>query len=131
MYFPGNYRWSAAFVNMLGRASYGGADISELHKIGRALTGKDAEDDQAWFDAWAITYARRSHGGVRKRSHDARWLPSRSTVINFQFYCDVSQFDFMSQITGTTAANPTDGGEGVRSIPQANADYPRIQPAPN
>src|SRR5260221_4837216 len=51
MYFPGNYRWSAAFVNMLGRASYGGADIGELHKIGRTLTGKDAEDDQAWFDA--------------------------------------------------------------------------------
>ena len=25
MYFPGNYRWSAAFVNMLGRGSYGGA----------------------------------------------------------------------------------------------------------
>ena len=51
MYFPGNYRWSAAFVNMLGRAAYGGADISELHKIGRALAGKAAEDDEAWFDA--------------------------------------------------------------------------------
>ena len=51
MYFPGNYRWSAAFVNMLGRASYGGADISELHKIGRLLAGKDAQDDEAWFDA--------------------------------------------------------------------------------
>src|SRR5260221_6742523 len=51
MYFPGNYRWSAAFVNMLGRASYGGADIGELHQIGRTLTSKDAEDDQAWFDA--------------------------------------------------------------------------------
>ena len=51
MYFPGNYRWSAAFVNMLGRGAYGGADISELHKIGRLLEGKGAEDDEAWFDA--------------------------------------------------------------------------------
>ena len=51
MYFPGNYRWSAAFVNMLGRASYGGADISELHKIGRLLEGKSSDDDEAWFDA--------------------------------------------------------------------------------
>src|SRR5262245_27191810 len=51
MYFPGNYRWSAAFVNMLGRASFGGADISELHKIGRRLAGKSSEDDEAWFDA--------------------------------------------------------------------------------
>ena len=51
MYFPGNYRWSAAFVNMLGRTPYGGADISELHKIGRLLDGKGAEDDEAWFEA--------------------------------------------------------------------------------
>src|SRR5262245_39577882 len=50
MYFPGNYRWSAAFVNMLGRASYGGTGIGELHKIGRALASKDPED-VAWFDA--------------------------------------------------------------------------------
>jgi dienelactone hydrolase len=63
MYFPGNYRWSAAFVNMLGRASYGGADISELHKIGRLLAGKGAQDDEAWFDA-CLTVADevRDHG---------------------------------------------------------------------
>ena len=51
MYFPGNYRWSAAFGNMLGRSIYGGADISELYKIGRLLEGKSGEDDEAWFDA--------------------------------------------------------------------------------
>jgi dienelactone hydrolase len=51
MYFPGNYRWSAAFINMLGSAPYGGSDIGELHKIGRLLQGKGAEDDEAWFDA--------------------------------------------------------------------------------
>src|SRR5215475_4108610 len=51
MYFPGNYRWSAAFVNILGRGSFGGADISEVHKIGRLLEGKGAEDDEAWFHA--------------------------------------------------------------------------------
>jgi dienelactone hydrolase len=51
MYFPGNYRWSAAFINMLGSAPYGGSDIGELHKIGQLLQGKGAEDDEAWFDA--------------------------------------------------------------------------------
>jgi dienelactone hydrolase len=51
MYFPGNYRWSAAFVNMLGTAPFGGVDISELHHIGRLLDGKSGEDDAAWFDA--------------------------------------------------------------------------------
>jgi len=51
MYFPGNYRWSAAFVNMLGTAPFGGADMSELHAIGRLLDGKSGDDDEAWFDA--------------------------------------------------------------------------------
>jgi dienelactone hydrolase len=52
MYFPGNYRWSSAFINMLGRTPFGGTDISELHKIGRQLTGKAPSDDEAWFDAF-------------------------------------------------------------------------------
>ena len=51
MYFPGNYRWSAAFVNMLGTAPFGGVDMSELHQIGRMLEGKSGDDDEAWFDA--------------------------------------------------------------------------------
>src|SRR5687767_10937052 len=51
MYFPGNYRWSAAFVNMIGSAPYGGSEFGELHKIGRVLKDKDPEDDEEWFDA--------------------------------------------------------------------------------
>jgi dienelactone hydrolase len=63
MYFPGNYRWSAAFVNMLSRGSYGGADISELHKIGRLLEGKAGDDDEAWFDACVkVADEVRAHG---------------------------------------------------------------------
>jgi hypothetical protein len=53
MYFPGNYRWSAAFVNMLGTAPNGGVDMSELHQIGRMLEGKTGDDDEAWFGACA------------------------------------------------------------------------------
>jgi dienelactone hydrolase len=53
MYFPGNYRWSAAFVNMIGSAAYGGSEMGELHKIGRMLKDKGPEDDAAWFDACA------------------------------------------------------------------------------
>ena len=30
MYFPGNYRWSSGFINMMSTAPYGGSDISEL-----------------------------------------------------------------------------------------------------
>jgi dienelactone hydrolase len=63
MYFPGNYRWSAAFVNMLGTAPSGGVDISELHGIGRLLDGKSGGDDEAWFDACVKVADRvRGHG---------------------------------------------------------------------
>jgi hypothetical protein len=63
MYFPGNYRWSSAFINMLGRAAYGGADISELHKIGGLLESKGGDDDEAWFDACvAVADGVRGHG---------------------------------------------------------------------
>ena len=79
MYFPGNYRWSAAFVNMLGRGSYGGADISELHKIGRLLEGKDAEDDNAWFDA-CTTIA------DEVRAHAERFRASNHPVSAAAFY---------------------------------------------
>jgi dienelactone hydrolase len=51
MYFPGNYRWSAAFINMIGSIAYGGAEIGELHKIGRMLKGRAPDDDEAWFHA--------------------------------------------------------------------------------
>ena len=51
MYFPGNYRWSSAFINMMSSAPYGGSEISELHKIGIQLKDKDPEDDEAWFHA--------------------------------------------------------------------------------
>jgi len=51
MYFPGNYRWSAAFINMIGSIAYGGAEMGELHKIGRMLKEKGPEDDAAWFEA--------------------------------------------------------------------------------
>jgi dienelactone hydrolase len=51
MYFPGNYRWSAGFINMLSSAPYGGAEIGELYRIGVALKDKAPDDDEAWFHA--------------------------------------------------------------------------------
>lgn len=53
MYFPGNYRWSAAFINMIGSGVYGGSDIGEIHKIGVLLKNAAPDDDEAWFHACA------------------------------------------------------------------------------
>src|SRR3954471_3066006 len=93
MYFPGNYRWSAGFVNMLGRGSYGGADISELHKIGSLLEGKDAEDDNAGFgacntiadeeNAW---FAPCTALAGEVRAHAARSRPSNHPAPAAAFY---------------------------------------------
>ena len=51
MYFPGNYRWSAAFLNMMSLTPYGASEIGELYKIGRMLKDKAPDDDEAWFEA--------------------------------------------------------------------------------
>jgi len=79
MYFPGNYRWSAAYVNMLGRGAYGGAEISELHKIGRLLEGKGAEDDEAWFAAFIRV-------SDEVRGHAERFKASGHPVSAASFY---------------------------------------------
>lgn len=52
-YFPGNFRWSAGFINMLGSAPYGGSEIAELSKIAALLKDAAPEDDEAWFNACA------------------------------------------------------------------------------
>ena len=51
MYFPGNYRWSAAMLGMLSTAGWGGSDINEVDRIGRLLKGARVGDDDAWFAA--------------------------------------------------------------------------------
>jgi dienelactone hydrolase len=70
MYFPDNYRWSAAYLNMLGRGTYGGVDINDLHKIGRMLEGKIG-DDGAWFEAFVkVADETRYHAeGFRSTEH--------------------------------------------------------------
>ncbi len=50
-YYPGNYRWSAEMMAILSTAPYGGAEISEVDRIGRKL--RDCVgNDEAWFEAW-------------------------------------------------------------------------------
>jgi pimeloyl-ACP methyl ester carboxylesterase len=51
-YFPGDvpaaYRWSAAFSLLLGTAHWGGAALSEVHRVGTRLADR-LGDDEAWF----------------------------------------------------------------------------------
>ena len=80
MYFPGNYRWSSAFINMIGSAAYGGSEFAELHRIGTLLKGRGPEDDAAWFEACAKVadgvrgYAERWEGAGHRHSAAAAYL---------------------------------------------------------
>ena len=46
-----DYRWSSGLLMALGSAAYGGADIGEVHAVGRELADR-VGDDEAWFAAW-------------------------------------------------------------------------------
>ena len=68
-YYPGNYRWSAEMMVVLSAAPYGGADLSEVDRIGRSLRDR-VGDDEAWFEAWRegadlLRQARRGTGARR------------------------------------------------------------------
>jgi dienelactone hydrolase len=52
IYFPTDYRWSMGLLLCLSGAPWGGAEIDEVNRVGRALAGR-VGDDQAWFDEWA------------------------------------------------------------------------------
>jgi dienelactone hydrolase len=51
LYFPTNYRWSMGLLLCLSGAPWGGAEIDEVNRVGRALANKVGDDD-AWFEEW-------------------------------------------------------------------------------
>ncbi|MEI8151815.1 MAG: alpha/beta hydrolase [Hyphomicrobiales bacterium] len=52
IYFPTNYRWSMGLLLCLSAAPWGGAEIDEVNRVGRALRDKIGNDN-AWFEEWA------------------------------------------------------------------------------
>jgi hypothetical protein len=52
IYFPDNYRWSMGLLLCLSAAPWGGAEIDEVNRVGRALR-EHVGDDEAWFAQWA------------------------------------------------------------------------------
>jgi len=51
IYFPSDYRWSMGLLLCLSGAPWGGAEIDEVNRVGRALADKVGDDD-AWFEEW-------------------------------------------------------------------------------
>jgi dipeptidyl aminopeptidase/acylaminoacyl peptidase len=83
-YYPGNYRWSAEMMVILSTAPYGGADLSEVDRIGRSLRGC-VGNDEAWFEAW-----REGADLLRDRAKDAEAkghrLTAASNYLRANFY---------------------------------------------
>lgn len=50
-YFPTDYRWSMGLLLCLSGAPWGGAEIDEVNRVGRALRDR-VGDDKAWFAEW-------------------------------------------------------------------------------
>ena len=51
IYFPTHYRWSMGLLLCLSGAPWGGAEIDDVNRVGRALASKLGDDD-AWFEEW-------------------------------------------------------------------------------
>jgi alpha-beta hydrolase superfamily lysophospholipase len=56
-YFPQDYRWSASICMLVSAAQWGGSDIGEVDRVGRAI-GKKLGDDELWFREWTKMGAR-------------------------------------------------------------------------
>ena len=74
IYFPTNYRWSMGLLLCLSGAPWGGAEIDEVNRVGRALKDK-VGDDQAWFDEWA-----RMGDKVEARGREAEKISHKLTA---------------------------------------------------
>ena len=83
-YYPGNYRWSAEMMVILSTAPYGGAELSEVDRIGRSLRDR-VGDDEAWFEAW-----REGAGLLSKRAAEmaakGHRLTAASNYLRANFY---------------------------------------------
>ena len=90
MYFPGNYRWSAAFLSMLSCSTWGGADIGEVDRIGRILKAAPKQSDEAWFDA-CVKVGKETH------AHAARYEESGHRVSAAPFYLRACKYYQMAE----------------------------------
>jgi pimeloyl-ACP methyl ester carboxylesterase len=68
VYFPSDYRWSAAMLLALGGAGAGGAELDEVHRVGQRL-GRRVGDDRAWFEEWTAMALRLEEKGRGDAAH--------------------------------------------------------------
>jgi alpha-beta hydrolase superfamily lysophospholipase len=88
-YFDRDYRWSSGLLLALGSMAFGGADIGEVHAVGRRLADR-VGDDQAWFDAWREAGSR-AHDRARSQLEDGRALTAAASAVRACTYYQVGE----------------------------------------
>ena len=86
-FFPGNYRWSAEMLTTLSAAQYGGADVSEVLRIGTSLRDQ-VGNDEAWFDTW-IKAAHLRISTAQAAEADEHPLTAASHYLRACFYAQI------------------------------------------
>jgi alpha-beta hydrolase superfamily lysophospholipase len=88
-YFDYDYRWSSGLLLALGSAAFGGADVGEIHAVGRQLSSR-VGDDVAWFDAWRAAGSR-AHDAARSHLAAGHSLTAAATAVRACTYYQVGE----------------------------------------
>jgi dienelactone hydrolase len=84
-----DYRWSSGLLMALGSAAYGGADIGEVHHIGRSLS-RSLGDDAAWFAAWR-SMGDRLGAAAEQHASAGRSLTAAATYLRASSYLQIGE----------------------------------------
>jgi dienelactone hydrolase len=84
IYFPTDYRWSMGLLLCLSGAPWGGAEIDEVNRVGRALADH-VGDDARWFAEWARMGERIEARG-RSAARDGHHLTAAACLMRAAHY---------------------------------------------
>jgi dienelactone hydrolase len=89
IYFPTDYRWSMGLLLCLSGAPWGGAEIDEVNRVGRALVDR-VGDDHAWFEEW-VRVGERLEARGRAAEHAGHKLTAASALMRAAHYVQTGE----------------------------------------
>ena len=123
-YFPQDYRWSHGLLGALNGASWGGAEIGEVNRVGLALADR-VGDDAAWVAAWAAE-ADKVEAMGRARLAEGHRRSGALALLRAANYAHIGE-RFAQPKTAATDALYRRGVACFRDA-AANLGHPRIEP---
>jgi dipeptidyl aminopeptidase/acylaminoacyl peptidase len=84
MYFPGEYRWSAAFEGAISLMRSGAGELGEIDRVGQRLRDH-VGDDERWFDEWAAM-AKHVHDLAQREDRAGHRLTAAGAYLRSALY---------------------------------------------